>query len=271
MRYEEIDWNRLWQEARQQKSWKKKKESDWDRRAAEFAARNIDSPYVAQFLEKIPLDPAWTALDAGCGPGTLSLPLARQIRQVTALDFSAAMLAELQQRARAAGLTNITTIQAAWEDDWEALGIPRHDVAIASRSLAVHDLAGALAKLNRWARKAVFLTDRVGAGPFDPELFAAIGRDFEPGPDYIYTVNLLYTMGIHARVDFITLTAARTYDSPEKAIQSLAWMVDGLSADETARLHAYVTSRLHRTADGQWELHRRVPPQWAFIWWQKDE
>ena len=271
MRYEEIDWNRLWQEARQRKSWKKKKESDWDQRAGGFAARNIDSPYAAQFLKKIPLDPAWTVLDAGCGPGTLSLPLAKQVRQVTALDFSAAMLTELQQRASAAGLKNITLVQAAWEDDWEAQGIPRHDVAIASRSLSVHDLAGALAKLDRWASKSVFLTDRVGAGPFDADLFAAIGRDFEPGPDYIYTVNLLYAMGIHARVDFITLAAARSYGSPEEAIQSYAWMADDLTAEEAARLHNYVISRLNRTTDGRWELRRRVPPQWALIWWQKGE
>jgi SAM-dependent methyltransferase len=270
MRYEEIDWNALWQEARRAKSWKKKQRTDWDQRAAGFAARNIDSPYVAQILSKIPLDRTWSVLDVGCGPGTLSLPLAHEVRRVTAIDFSSAMLEELTRRASEAGCQNITAIQAAWEDDWEALRIAPHDVAIASRSLSVDDLEGALTKLDCWATKAVCITDRVGAGPFDPDLFATIGRPFSPGPDYIYTVNLLYTMGIHARVDFITLESARRYATPAEAIQSHAWMVDDLTPEESERLTEYVENRLRRTADGAWELRRRVAPQWALIWWRKD-
>ncbi|HSR36631.1 MAG TPA: class I SAM-dependent methyltransferase, partial [Desulfurivibrionaceae bacterium] len=114
MRYEDIDWNALWQHARHAKSWKKKKPADWDQRAAGFAARNLDSPYVTQFLGKLPLERNWSVLDVGCGPGTLSLPLAQEVRRVTAIDFSSAMLDELRQRATAAGFENITAIQAAW-------------------------------------------------------------------------------------------------------------------------------------------------------------
>lgn len=271
MRYEEIDWNQLWQEARRAKSWKKKGKSDWDQRASGFAARNVDSPYVAQFLKKIQLAPQWSVLDVGCGPGTLSLPLAETVRRVTAIDFSAAMLAELRQRTEERGLTNLAAIQAAWEDDWEALGIAPHDVAIASRSLSVDNLEGALTKLDCWATRAVYITDRVGAGPFDPDLFAAIGRPFTPGPDYIYTVNLLYTMGIRAHVDFITLEAGRRYDSPAEALQSHAWMVDDLTPQESERLAEFVEERLRRHPQGGWELRRRVAPQWALIWWHKQD
>lgn len=270
MRYDEIDWNGLWQEARRAKSWQKKGRTAWDQRAAGFAARNIDSPYVTQFLGKIPLDRNWSVLDVGCGPGTLSLPLAHEVRRVTALDFSAAMLAELRQRAETMGIENLTAIQAAWEDDWEALRIAPHDVAIASRSLSVDDLEGALTKLDCWGTKAVYITDRVGAGPFDPDLFAVLGRPFAPGPDYIYTVNLLYAMGIRAHVDFITLDQTRRYESPQEAIQSHAWMVDNLTPEETERLTEYVENRLRRAPEGGWEFRRRVAPQWALIWWRKD-
>jgi len=271
MRYEEIDWNQLWQEARRAKSWKKKERSDWDERAAGFATRNINSPYVSQFLARIPLERNWSVLDVGCGPGTLSLPLAHEVRRVTALDFSAAMIAELTRRAQEGGLKNITALQAAWDDDWEALRIAPHDVAIASRSLSVDNLEGALTKLDCWATRMVCIADRVGAGPFDPDLFATLGRPFSPGPDYIYTVNLLYTMGIHAKVDFITLAATRRYASPEEAIQSHAWMVDDLMPAEKERLTEYVENRLRHTPDGGWEFRRRVAPRWALIWWRKDD
>ncbi len=270
MRYQDIDWDTMWRESRAHKSWKKKKSSDWDRRAASFAERNLDSPFAAQFMSHLQTEPDWTVLDVGSGPGTLAIPLAGQVRRVTALDYSAAMLLELDKRARAAGRDNITTVQASWTDDWQAMGIARHEVAIASRSLSVDDLKGALRKLNAWASRAVYIVDRIGAGPFDPDLFAAIGRNFEPGPDYIFTLNILYTLGIHAQVDFISLDSRRTYGSREEALQSYRWMVDDLTALEEERLAAYVDARLSRNADGSWQLARQTPPRWALIRWHTE-
>ena len=266
MRYQDIDWDAMWRESRTHKSWKKKKSSDWDQRAASFAERNLDSPFVAQFMAHLQSEPEWTVLDVGSGPGTLAIPLAAQVRRVTALDYSTAMLHELDKRALAAGRDNITTVQASWTDDWQALGIARHEVAIASRSLSVDDLKGALSKLNAWASKAVYVVDRVGAGPFDPDLFAALGRNFEPGPDYIFTLNILYTLGIHARVDFLSLDSVRTYKSREEALNSYRWMVDDLTALEETRLIAYVDAHLSRH-DEMWQLTRQTPPRWALIWW----
>jgi len=270
MHYQEIDWDEMWRQSRARKSWKKKKSSDWDQRAASFAERNLYSPFVAQFMAHLQTEPEWTVLDVGSGPGTLAIPIAGQVRHVTALDYSEAMLGELNKQARAAGRDNITTVQASWTDDWQALAIARHEVAIASRSLSVEDLGGALRKLNAWAGKAVYVVDRVGAGPFDPELFAAIGRDFEPGPDYIFTLNILYAMGIHARVDFLTLDGGRTYGSREEALHSYRWMVDDLTAQEEERLAAYVDARLSQNPDGSWQLARQTPPRWALIWWRTD-
>ena len=267
MRYQDIDWDAMWRESRAHKSWKKKKRSDWDRRAASFAERNLDSPFVAQFISRLRLEPDWSVLDVGCGPGTLAIPLAAQARRVTGLDYSAAMLEELNKQAGALGLNNIKTVHASWTDDWQALGIARHEVAIASRSLSVEDLKMALSKLNAWASKAVYVVDRVGAGPFDPDLFAAIGRNFEPGPDYIFTVNILYSLGIHAKVDFITLDHNRVYGSREEALQSCRWMVDDLTAQEEERLAAYVDARLSQNSDGSWQLSRQASPRWALIWW----
>ena len=270
MRYQDIDWDKMWRESRAHKSWQKKKSSDWDRRAASFAERNLDSPFVAQFISHLRIEPEWSVLDVGSGPGTLAIPLAGQVRRVTALDYSAGMLAELEKRARKAGRDNITTVQGSWSDDWQALSIPRHEVAIASRSLSVEDLRGALSKLNDWASKGVYVVDRVGAGPFDPDLFAALGRNFEPGPDYIFTLNILYTLGIHARVDFISQESSRSFASREEALQSYRWMVDDLTALEETRLAAYVDARLSQLDEKTWQLTRQSPPQWALIWWHTE-
>jgi len=55
-------------------------------------------------------------LDAGCGPGRLSIPIARQVGaggEVVALDVQQAMLERLKQRVRAAGVQNIRTVHGA--------------------------------------------------------------------------------------------------------------------------------------------------------------
>jgi len=53
-------------------------------------------------------------LDAGCGPGRLTLPLAENVGptgEVTAIDIQEGMLRQAQERAQKAHLTNIRFLQ----------------------------------------------------------------------------------------------------------------------------------------------------------------
>jgi ubiquinone/menaquinone biosynthesis C-methylase UbiE len=54
-------------------------------------------------------------LDAGCGPGRLTVPAARRVGdqgEVVAVDIQPGMLARARDKARAAALTNIRFLQA---------------------------------------------------------------------------------------------------------------------------------------------------------------
>lgn len=262
-----LDWNLLWQQAKNNKTWASKKAQDWDKKAASFAKRTSASIYSDKFLQLLQPQKQWSVLDAGCGPGTLTLPLAPMVRRVTALDFSKNMLDILQQHAREDGLENITICHTSWEDDWQSSHIPSHDVAIASRSLAVGDLAAALAKLTAHAREKVVITDRVKHGPFDPEAFAAIDRPLNTGPDYIYTINLLYQMGYLPTVDYIRLEETLDYSSLADALSGYSWMFNDLQADEEKRLKKYLQSITTIAENGTVSVHRRHVPTWAYITW----
>lgn len=262
-----IDWNEKWRQDRGGASWKPRPPESWNNRAHSFAERTSRSLYAGRFLELMQPRPEWSILDMGCGPGTLALPLAQRVRRVTAVDFAPSMLELLRQQAAQRELHNIVTVEASWDDDWSARGITTHDVAIASRSLSVKDLRSALEKLDRMARVAVFLSDRVGPGPFDPAAYAALGRKLEPGPDYIYTINLLHQMGRLPRVDYIELDEPQVYTSLDEAVRNYSWMFKDLNPDETELLRGYIERRGKLAPDGSLVLRRDPPPIWAFIWW----
>ena len=264
----DLDWNELWKQAKQKKSWRSKKARDWDSKASGFARRTAGSVYIDHFLRLLDPQPDWSVFDMGCGPGTLALPIAERVQNVTAVDFSRKMLEILTDRARQKGLTNIRVHHCSWQDDWRGHGIGCHDVAIASRSMAVPDLREALDKLCRHARKLVAVTDRVGHGPFDAAAFAAIGRTIESGPDYIYTVNLLHQMGYLPRIDYIELERELSYADFDEAMQSYLWMFRDISAEEKKRLQKYLQSITTTADNGSLLLRRPEPVTWAFISWQ---
>ncbi len=267
--FEDIDWPTLRANAMQKKGWKSKGPEQWDRKASSFAKRNKDSRYTSLFLERLPLKKNHTVLDIGSGPGTLAIPIARHVKNVTALDFSAQMLSTLNNLAREENISNITTIQCSWEDNWKNLSLEPHDIAIASRSMGVENLPAALEKINHYGRKYIFISDRIGATPFDEHAFEAIGRDFSPGPDYIYTLNILYTLGIHANVSVLTLDRTTTYENMEAALDSYRWMFNDLNAGELELLEQYITENIVDKKGHAITVERMHPPRWALIWWEK--
>jgi SAM-dependent methyltransferase len=267
--YEDIDWVALRKQALAQKRWRNKGPQEWDAKAASFASRNKSSAYIDLFLALLPLEPSTTVLDVGSGPGTLTLPLASRVASVTAIDFSAGMLGVLNTLAEESKISNIRTLHCAWEDDWQAKGIRPHHIAIASRAMGVENLQEALRKINAYAEKYVFLSDRVGATPFDVAAFEAIGRPFAAGPDYIYTLNMLYSLGIHANVSILTLERELTYASMADALRSYSWMFNDLSDRESEALERYLDNLIVKNEDGSLTLHRQDPPRWAVIWWSK--
>jgi 2-polyprenyl-3-methyl-5-hydroxy-6-metoxy-1,4-benzoquinol methylase len=74
------------------------------------------SPRTQKTIQRLALSPGMNVLDAGCGPGRLTLPMAKKIiprGEVTALDIQEGMLLEAQKRASEADLTNIRFLRVA--------------------------------------------------------------------------------------------------------------------------------------------------------------
>lgn len=268
--YDDIDWLQLWKNHRESKSWTSKGAKEWDQKAAGFSTRTLNSPYVPLFLARLPLHQSYTVLDVGCGPGTLALPIAEKVKKVTAIDYSKNMINLLDQHARDRNLSNITTHLCSWEQDWNKLGIEPADITIASRSMNVENLPMAIEKLHGFTKKYAFISDRISPSPFDPDAFRAIGRDFNSGPDYIFTLNMLYSKKIHPFVEILALDNTSHFETFDEALSSYIWMFKDLTSPEEAKLKEYVSSIVTPIPEGGMLLTRKHVPQWAMIWWKKE-
>lgn len=235
----------------------------WNKRAEKIAANCAAprDPYLEQFAAKMDFSGAQTLLDVGCGPGSVCLNVASHFEHVYGIDYSEGMLDVARRRAAAMGVTNATFIHCAWEDDWS--GLPECDIAVASRSTLVMDLEQALYKLNQKARLRVYTTHTVAPTFVDPRILSAIGRTSAFLPNYIYAVNILYRMGIYAKVDFIRGPNCQgQIETFERFAQGVAWSLGGLSESEMLSLKDYYNQ--HRHDDLPFVSPTR---DWAFVFW----
>jgi ubiquinone/menaquinone biosynthesis C-methylase UbiE len=81
----------------------------------------FENPLVGAFvgpgrlIERLDVAPGMRVLDAGCGPGRLTIPLARAVGpggEVVALDGQAEMLEKLERRIADEGITNVRPLRA---------------------------------------------------------------------------------------------------------------------------------------------------------------
>jgi len=79
-------------------------------------------------------------LDIGCGPGTLSIPLARAGAEVTSLDISSKSLERVAEVAEKEDLPVETLVCSWWSADIDELGLRnKYDLVIASRTPSIND------------------------------------------------------------------------------------------------------------------------------------
>jgi len=134
----------------------------------------LDNPLgraqAGRILRQLGIERGMRVVDLGCGPGRLTLPVARIVGsagEVLAVDLQPAMLAIVERRAAAEGIQNVSTMEAAAGSG--ALPAGHFDLALLSfvlgevpadrRPAAIQEIAAALRPGGRLA---------VVEGIFDP-------------------------------------------------------------------------------------------------------
>jgi SAM-dependent methyltransferase len=166
----------------------------------------FENPLVEAFagsellVERLGLAPGMRVLDAGCGPGRLTIPLAKAVEptgEVVALDSQRAMLELLEHRLAAENITNVRTLEAGlgeWALEREAFD----RVLLAFVLGEVRDREAAARELYAALKPGGILSVTEGFGDPDYRRPASVWREVEPagfelverfGGFPVYTLN----------------------------------------------------------------------------------
>lgn len=258
----DVEWEKFWAERLEGKINK-----DWDKAAPGFFKRTRKEDYQDALFDKLILDENDVVLDVGCGEGSVTIPLAKRVKKVIALDSSPKMLEFLEKRAEEQGIDNIDTILKPIEEiSYEEIGDV--DVVICSRSLnGIIPIKDVLCQLDKIARKYVFITifgpeNKKIEKDFDKEL----GIKTEDFPDYNYFFNILFNMGIYANVERFDLNNYREYGSIEEAMDNGKFRLDLYSDEEKELLKEYL-ERILTFEDGKY-FNVKDKADWIMVWWK---
>lgn len=238
----------------------------WDRRADTFDNNTKRSSYASDLLERIKFEPHYSVLDIGCGNGSITIPVAKQVDRVTALDLSPEMLNILTQNIDRTNTNNITIVHKSWDEVEPGTDIPQHDIVLASRCLSGQDLSNALGKIDISARQACYITWRTERkDSFKARLHELLGSEHFMHPEYPLILNVLYKLGIHANLEHFESVYEETYSDIAEAMSNLA-PVKQLSFHTTEELTAFINSNYDRQNGG---YYRKSSMRWVLIWWLK--
>ena len=206
---------------------RQKSDPEGEQRFADFYNRMaaMETGFTPNQVDALPLLPEDTLLDMGCGPGRLSVPLAKRVKKVTSLDVSDAVLRHVEANAKAAGVNNITTRKLDFHDAVAGENVEKHDVVVCSRSVGLANLP----KLSTFANRMAAIVTFANA-PTIPHLLSGIFKDTSSAPkppfpaqgldrkiNYNVLFNIVYDMGYEPNVRIVEDGFRKDYASKEEA------------------------------------------------------
>lgn len=241
----------------------------WRRVAQELDAAtgkrpNYPDPLLDFLLSR--LTPDMTVLDIGAGVGRWTVPIARKVRHVTAIEPTAGMREVLQERLHALHVTNVAVLAESWKD----VHVQGHDVAVASHSTYTSpDLLEYVGKMESKARKSCYVALRVPAhdGAIG-ELSQLVRGQWHDSPNFVVGYNLLLSAGVYGNVVMEPSVMRHWTDaSIDDAVLRAKRHLRVEDASHDGMIRACLTRRL-RLVDGayQWPDGMRS----AMIYWDRN-
>ena len=264
----EIDWDELWTRKMDKKGDRGK---DWSKAAVKYSERASKDNYTEQLISKMIITKEDTVLDLGCGEGSVTIPLSKEVASITAVDATSKMLEILDEKIESEGISNIKKIQ----DDINEVTLDKYghfDIVLASRVVnGIKSAEKVFYNLNEIAKKYVFVTL---FGPnnwkLEKDFHEYLSKEYKGAPSYIILINILANMGIYANIINLDVGPYRTYKSIDDAIENGKWNLANFSEEEQDKLVKFLNEVLIKDEKTGLLYNKDDKPDWVLIWWKKE-
>lgn len=210
--------------------------------------------------------PNGIAIDVGAGGGRHTVPLARRLRQVVAVEPSPAMRVVLEEAVASAGLTNVTVVPEQWAD---ADVDPAELVFAAHVTYGIQQIEPFLRKVDRTATRAAALV--AFANP--PQQFVApfwkavYGEERLRLPCRDELLAVVREMGAEPKLIDLPPQEVRSFGTPDEAFADLRRRVyAGIGTLAEQRLRDAIPA-LTIERDGELWPREAKPNPMSIIWW----
>jgi len=272
------DWNEIWkqrQELHESSKIPDDPSHDWNRKEN---AERYDSTSRSEYDERVmttinalDINKNSRVLDIGAGPGTMAIPLAPLVREVTAVEPGGGMAEVLKNHAEKQGIRNIACVQKRWEDidPTRDLAAP-YDIVVASLSLTMNDIREALGKMDDVSSGSVHLFWFVDM-PFWEQMYADLwqqlhGNPYHPGPKADCLFGVLYQMGIYADVSMLPLKKEYRFGSRDEMLAFFRKRFNAKTMEQVRIVDDYIQPLIRKQGD---EVVICGDSTFAHIWWRK--
>ena len=209
----------------------------WNKRANHFAKdldeerREKKTVEFFNLLDEAGFSPEGSrVLDIGCGPGSLSIPLAQAGAEVTSLDISTGMLDRLVETAKREGL-RINPVECSWwTADIDRLGFRNSfDLVIASMTPGIRDVE-TFDRMMACSKKYCYYSNFIRKNPdkIPGEIYVRIlgeaphSNTFAAG--LLYPFMYLYTLGFHPIIKFNHKSVSHELNWAEAAEKAIDYL-----------------------------------------------
>ncbi len=241
----------------------------------------LEKEFTLNQLDCLDITSDDTVLDVCCGPGRISVPAAKRAKQVTSLDASSKMLEFCMAYAQREGVENITPVHADWEDEAAIAKVPKHDIVIASRNLAMFDTDRLSALANRcvaiviWSfgcpsvpavTYQLFKNTRAD-GQAGPGPLPGPGKDRRLGNNLVY--NKIYDKGYNPNLRIVDDGFMKTYGSYEEAYDDLRVLGPEIDKDRENIYRENVNRFITENEDGTVTFLAKTGS--IVLWWKPEK
>jgi SAM-dependent methyltransferase len=278
-----LSWQPVWESAINRSSLNHRMNSISEKERINLSAeswyKNYDHKFNLEDLQKKPefetefsrlkrfINKDSYVLDIGAGLGRLAVPLAKEVRKLTAIEPAGVYMNVMKDRAARDGVRNMEFADDLWSD------FPlqeKYDLVYSTWSPAVSDPA-ALMKMHEASRgycALEFVASPYNVWDFTGQIYPMImGDEFRPPGNYLNIVTTLYDYGIYANLETWQFDKEVKHQTMEEAVEIWKTSLGNyirINDEVENKLRHYYQSRMNPDGSYTFSLMGGVD---CMIWW----